>query len=127
MTFRLAAVRAGLELRPGTSPPVLQRIARFTKAAPGHRFDLIRAYLRLFGPATPKQVAEYLDAPLKEVTARWPEDVVEVTVDGEARSLLATDEKALASAHAKGTRLLGPFDLFLQARDRATLVPDLAN
>ncbi|MEO3780617.1 winged helix DNA-binding domain-containing protein [Micromonospora sp. B11E3] len=127
MPFRLAAVRAGLELRLGTSPPVLQRIPGFRKAAaPDDRFDLVRAYLRLLGPATPRHVADYLDAPVKDVKARWPSDVVEVTVDGERRWLLAGDERALASADARGCRLLGPFDLFLQARDRSTLVPDAA-
>ena len=126
--FRLAAVRAGLELRPGTSPPVLERITGFRKAAaPGERFDLVRAYLRLLGPATPKQVAEYIDAPLQDIKARWPEDVIEVTVGREARSLVAADEKDLESAEAEGVRLLGPFDLFLQARDRSTLVPDAAH
>ncbi|WP_329010348.1 winged helix DNA-binding domain-containing protein [Micromonospora rifamycinica] len=129
MPFRLAAVRAGLELRPDTSPPVLQRIPGFTRAATsGDRFDLIRAYLRLLGPATPRQVAEYLDAPVREVQARWPEDVAEVRVDGEVRSVLAADEPALASCDdTTAVRLLGPYDLFLQARDRATLVPDPAH
>ncbi|MFG1721168.1 winged helix DNA-binding domain-containing protein [Micromonospora chalcea] len=127
MPFRLAAVRAGLELRLDTSPPVLERIRAFRPAAtPGDRFDLIRAYLRLLGPATPKHVADYLDAPVKEVKARWPRDAVEVSVDGETHWLLAADEAALASADATTTRLLGPFDLFLQAKDRATLVPDAA-
>ena len=127
MPFRLAAVRAGLELRLDTSPPVLERIAGFRRAAaPGDRFDLVRAYLRLLGPATPRHVADYLDAPVKDVKARWPDDVVEVTVDGEARSLLAADAEALESADVRATRLLGPFDLFLQAKDRATLVPDAA-
>ncbi|MFD6260255.1 winged helix DNA-binding domain-containing protein [Micromonospora chalcea] len=127
MPFRLAAVRAGLELRLDTSPPVLERISAFRPAAaPGDRFELIRAYLRLLGPATPKHVADYLDAPVKEVKARWPRDAVEVSVDGETRWLLAADEAALASADATTTRLLGPFDLFLQAKDRATLVPDAA-
>ncbi|MEV0002903.1 winged helix DNA-binding domain-containing protein [Micromonospora sp. NPDC050980] len=125
MPFRLAAVRAGLELTPGTSPPVLRRIPAFRRAAaPGDRFDVVRAYLRLLGPATPKQVAGYLDAPVKDVQARWPQDVVQVTVDGETRSLLADDEAALASAESTATRLLGPFDLFLQAKDRATLAPE---
>ncbi|MEW2444259.1 winged helix DNA-binding domain-containing protein [Micromonospora marina] len=127
MPFRLAAVRAGLELRLGTSPPVLERVPGFRPATtPGDRFDLVRAYLRLLGPATPKHVADYLDAPVKEVKARWPRDAVEVSVDGETRWLLAADEAALASAETTATRLLGPFDLFLQAKDRATLVPDAA-
>ncbi len=128
MPFRLAAVRAGLELQLDTSPPVLQRTAGFKKAvASGDRFDLIRAYLRLLGPATPKHVADFLDAPVKDVKAHWPEDVIEMMVGGEARSLLAADEQALESADATATRLLGPFDLFLQARDRATLVPVTAH
>lgn len=127
MPFRLAALRAGLELRPDTSPPVLQRINGFTRAdTPGDRFDVVRAYLRLLGPATPQHVAGYLDAPVREVKARWPGDTVEVIVDGQTRWLLAADEAALRSAGAEGVRLLGPFDLFLQARDRATLVPDAA-
>ncbi|MGC4896701.1 winged helix DNA-binding domain-containing protein [Micromonospora sp. DT31] len=126
MPFRLAAVRAGLELRLDTSPPVLERIPDFAPGEPGDRFDLIRAYLRLFGPATPKHVADYLDAPVKEVKARWPQDVVEVPVDGETRWLLAADEAALAAAGSAATRLLGPYDLFLQAKDRPTLVPDAA-
>ncbi len=127
MPFRLAALRAGLELEMGTSPPVLRRIAGFRKAPrPEDRLDLIRAYLRLLGPAIPKQVAEYLDAPVNEVKARWPEQAVEVRVGREARWLLASDEQDFESAEAKGTCLLGPFDLFLQARDRATVVPDPA-
>ncbi len=127
MPFRLAAVRAGLELEMGTSPPILQRITGFKKAsAAGERFDLVRAYLRLLGPATFKHVADYLDAPLKEVKERWPQDVIEVKVGKETRFLLAADEDAVESAQAKTTRLLGPFDLFLQGRDRATLVPDSA-
>ncbi|TWH66110.1 winged helix DNA-binding protein [Micromonospora olivasterospora] len=106
---------------------MLERIPGFRKAAtPDDRFDLIRAYLRLLGPATPKHVADYLDAPVKDVQARWPADAVEVAVDGEPRWLLAGDERALASADAEGCRLLGPFDLFLQAKDRSTLMPDAA-
>ena len=52
---------------------------------PGRTLERFRAYLRLLGPATPQQVAGYLDAPVKEVRARWPEDIVEQKVDGETR------------------------------------------
>ncbi len=127
MPFRLAAIRAGLELEAGTSPPVLRPIPGFTAAgAAGGRHDVIHAYLRLLGPATPKHVAEYLDAPVKEVKARWPDDAVQVVVDGETRWALADDRERLAGAagSVSATRLLGPFDLFLQARDRNLLVPD---
>jgi hypothetical protein len=125
--FRFAALRAGLELQPGTSPPVLQPIDGFTVAdAVPERLDVVRGYLRLCGPATPKEVAGYLDAAAADVTARWPEDAVEVSVDGERRWVLAADVDRLSAGPASTTRLLGPFDLYLQGRDRALLVPDRA-
>ena len=127
MPFRLAALRAGLELQPGTSPPVLQPIPGFTAAdTVPDRFDVVRGYLRLYGPATPKQVAEYLDAPRADVTSRWPDDVVEVTVEGERRWALTADADRLDAGPATTTRLLGPFDPYLQTRDRALLVADPA-
>lgn len=126
--FRLAAVRAGLELQPGTSPPVLAPIPGFAAAeVPAERFDVIRAALRLLGPATPQHVAVFLDAPVREVKARWPADAEALSVAGKPRWLLAEDVEALRQAGpVAGTRLLGPFDLFLQARDRDLLVPDPA-
>jgi Winged helix DNA-binding domain len=127
MPFRLAALRGGLELTADTSPPVLRRLPGFkpaARAAPDQ--DVIRAYLRLLGPATPKHVADYLDATVTDVKARWPSDTVEVSVDGQQRWVLADDEVAVADGRAKLTRLLGPFDLFLQARDRSLLVDDPA-
>jgi hypothetical protein len=129
--FRLSALQAGLELQPGTSPPVLERISGWRGPAKRLDPDLdpFRAVLRLLGPATPKQVAEYVDAPVKEVKAHWPDDAVEVTVEGEARGILEDDLDALRSppdvSHVLS--LLGPFDLFLQSRDRPTVVPDEAD
>jgi Winged helix DNA-binding domain len=121
--FRLAALRAGLELQPGTSPPVLQRIPRFKPAKQvAERLLVIPAYLRLLGPATPKHVADFLDAPVAEVKARWPEDAVEVKVGSEKRWSLGDVDRAPVTT----TRLLGPYDLFLQAKDRRLLVDDPA-
>ena len=122
-TFRLAALRAGLELQPGTSPPVLQPVPGLVPAPEvPERFDVVRAYLRLLGPATPQHVAGYLDAPVKEVKAHWPADAVEVDVDGERR--WALDADTLDGGSPAVTRLLGPFDLLLQGRDRELIVPD---
>jgi len=58
MPFRLAALRAGLELEPGTSPPVLRPVPGLTAAetVPPH-LDVVRGQLRLLGPTTPKLVA----------------------------------------------------------------------
>ncbi|WP_109507907.1 winged helix DNA-binding domain-containing protein [Nocardioides speluncae] len=124
-TFRLSALRAGLELQPGTSPPVLQPIPGFKPhQRVAKRYDVIRGYLRLLGPATQKQVSEFVDAPVKDIKAHWPEDAVEVTVEGERRWALDLDDGGPAPAV---TRLLGPYDLFLQGRDRPLLVPDPDN
>lgn len=125
MPFRLAATRAGLELEPGTSPPVLRRLPDLTPVA-AERFELVRLALRLLGPATPKLVAGYLEAPVADVERRWPQDVVAVQVEGEPRSVLADDVAALEAGPVRGTRLLGPYDLLLQARDRTLLVDDPA-
>jgi DNA glycosylase AlkZ-like len=128
MPFRLAAIRAGLELQAGTSPPVLQPVPGLTPAAEvPPRLDVVRAYLRLLGPATPQHVAGYLDAPVKDVKDRWPDDATEVSLDGERRWLLADDVDRLDVPAPDATLLLAPFDLYLQARDRPLLVPDPKN
>jgi len=150
-TFRLPALHAGVVLEPGTSPPVLTPVAgwptdhldRFvaTVEAPfrerdvPERLDPVRAYLRRLGPARPADVAAYLDSPAADVRRRWAElvaagELVEVEVDGEVRGVLAADLDGLLATPAAGdrddVRLLAPFDPWLQARDRETLVPDAA-
>jgi hypothetical protein len=125
--FRLAALRAGLELVPDTSPPVLRRIPGWSGRAAEAlaHLDPIRAALHLLGPTTPKFVAEYLDAPVRTVKGRWPADAVDVAVDGQVRAVLQADVDALADPPtASGVRLLGAFDPWLQARDRDLLVDD---
>jgi hypothetical protein len=131
-TFRLSALRGGLELEPKTSPPVLRRIPGWrtvAKRVPA-RLDVVRAYLHLLGPATPNAVAGYVDAPLKEVKTRWPVDAVEVTVDGRRRWALEGDLPLLAEGEADvdphRVRLLASFDMFLQAKDRELVLPDAA-
>jgi hypothetical protein len=142
--FRLSALYAGLELEPGTSPPVLRRIPGWRRrshgparaprgpgAAPEH-LQVVRAYLRLLGPATQKEVAAYLDAPVRDVVAAWPADAVAVDVAGRPTWLLESDVDALVEADGPrgddgaGVRLLGAFDPLLQAKDRDLLVPDEA-
>lgn len=137
MPFRLAALQAGLELEAGTSPPVLRRIPRLrapefrhlaTDADP--RVDVVRNHLRYYGPTTAADVAAFIEAPLSVVRARWPHDAVPVTMAGQRgpRFVLEADLAALREAEAptgpRVLRLLGPFDPYLQARDRQLLVPD---
>jgi hypothetical protein len=136
LTFRLAALHAGLELEPDTSPPVLRRVPRWPQAQVGDltpsaddgRLDLVRGTLHLLGPATEKQVATFLDAPPRDVRDRWPEDAVQVTVGGAEAWFLEPDLPALDQARSPSdepaVRLLGPYDLFLQGRDRDVILPD---
>ena len=79
--FRLGALYAGLELQPGTSPPILQRIPGWHKRDPGpaadpssapERLQPIRNYLRFLGPASPNDVAAFLDASVADIKAHWP-------------------------------------------------------
>ncbi|GHE13726.1 winged helix DNA-binding domain-containing protein [Klenkia taihuensis] len=120
-TFRLAALHAGLVLQPGTSPPVLEQTGVEPADAVPERLDVVRAYLRLTGPATPKQVATYVDSTVAEVRRHWPEDAEPVDVDGEQRWVLAGTQPP---ERARTTRLLAPFDPYLQVRDRELLLPD---
>ena len=88
---------------------------------------LIRAYLTLLGPATPADVAGYLGARRADLMKLWPGDLEEVSVDGRTAWL---PSGALTAARQAGparlTRLLGPFDPYLQARDRDLIVPNPA-
>ena len=143
MPFRLAALQAGLELEPGTSPPVLHRIPGLRPPVYGRlageaepAFDVVRNYLRFYGPAAPRHAAEFLDAPVKEVKDHWPADAVELEVgdvapEGRAgtRFVLAEDLDPVAGGDdgtSRAVRLVGPYDPYLQLRDRELLVADEA-
>ena len=129
--FRISALYAGLELEPGTSPPVLRRIPGWPRRTPGPAPDPlaapeglqpIRNYLRFLGPATPNDVAAFLDSPVVEIKAHWPPDAVEISVDGRQAWMLGDVEDIDPGL----LRLLGGFDLLLQGKDRDLLVPDRA-
>ena len=126
--MRVSSLAAGLELQPGTAPPVLQRrsgarVAKQPDTAALQR--LIRGYLTLLGPATPADVAGYLDVRRADLERHWPDDLVQVSVDGRAAWLPAEAADAATAATAPElVRLLGPFDPWLQARDRDLIVPD---
>jgi len=128
--MRSSFLAAGLELQPGTAPPVLQprRGARLPKGTDLVALrQLVLAYLRLLGPATPVEAAGYLGARRADLMAAWPDDLVEVRVDGRRAWLPAASVDALAAPRDPAVvRLLGAFDPFLQARDRDLIVPDKA-
>ena len=125
LSFRLGALRAGLELERGTSPPVMRPSEELAGGSTG-TLDLVRAALHLLGPTTPQQVAAHLGTASTAVRARWPEDAVEVEVEGRSLQLLAADAERAATGEPapRGTWLLDPYDPYLQARE--LLVPDRA-
>ncbi len=146
-TFRLPPLQAGLELEPGTSPPVLRRIPKLRPNRYGRlggeaeaRFHVVRNYLRFHGPARMKDAAAYVDTTSKDVKAQWPEEAVEVEIPDAGHPgpwhALEGDVELLdeggagpgpGPAHGSVVRLLGPFDPYLQLRDRELLVPDAAH
>ncbi len=144
LPFRLAALQAGLELEPDTSPPVLRPI-------PGMRpqlyrqlayeadagVDVIANYLRFYGPARVGDVAGFLDAPVKEIKTHWPTDAAELVITDvatagrpEPRFMLVEDLDAITATRSRPAgrtvRLVGPYDPYLQLRDRELLVGDEA-
>jgi hypothetical protein len=129
--MRPAALAAGLEFQPGTSPPVLQPRSRprvpKSVNVPALR-QLIRGYLALLGPATPADVAGYLDARRADLDGVWPDDLVEVSVAGAGTGWLPADraEELRSPPAPELVRLLGGFDPWVQARDRDLIVPDRA-
>ena len=131
MPFRLAALAAGLELEPGTSPPVLRPVPDWDRTpglgdsgrAPAH-LRVVDAYLRLCGPSTPPAVAAFLEMPPALVKAHWPVAAELVEVEGAAAHGLPGGPEPAATDGL--VRLLGPFDLWLQARDRELVLPDRA-
>ena len=128
--MRAAAPAAGLEIEPGTAPPVLlpRRGAKLpTRPDPSALGRLAAGYLRFLGPATVGEFAGYLEARRADVTDVWPGGLAEVCVDGRTAWLPAGFVDALREAPEPDlVRLLGPFDPYLQARDRNLIVPDKA-
>jgi hypothetical protein len=128
--MRVAAPAAGLEMEPGTAPPVLlpRRRAKLpTEPDPAALRTLALAYLRLLGPAGTGEFAGYLEARRADVAAGWPDGLVAVSVDGRRAWLPEPRLAALTQAPEPAVvRLLGPFDPYLQARDRDLIVPDRA-
>ena len=127
--MRTAAPAAGLELEPGTAPPVLvpRDGAKLPdRPDPAAVAQLALGYLTYLGPADVGDFAGYLEARRADVATVWPDEgLAEVTVDGKRRWLPEDQLDALRSAPAPNlVRLLGPFDPYLQARDRELIVPD---
>ena len=90
------------------------------------RLELVRRFLRSYGPATPADFAGWTGTGPTEARRRWAALGGEVADVG-GTSALAEDVPRLRRARRpEGVRLLPPGDPYLLARDRATLAPDPA-
>lgn len=128
LLFQQAGIFGSVGVAPKGNGTVLAPLARRfpVPAAASGTTGLVRTCLRFLGPAGPAEVAKYLGTRATAVKAVWPDDLAEVWVEGRKAWLPASDLDALVSAGSTHglVRLLPPGDPFLQARDRALLVPD---
>jgi hypothetical protein len=95
------------------------------------RAELVRHYLRCYGPSTPGHLAKWAGIGSADARRSWrlvEPELAEVTLEGGGRAwLLEADGARLASPPAaRGVRLLPPSDPYLALRDRDTLLPDRA-
>jgi hypothetical protein len=92
------------------------------------RAELLRRYLRCYGPSTPRAFAEWTvrsGADARAAFAAIESELVQVRVERSAEWLLEADLDALTSpVEPAGARLLPTQDPYLQQRDRDRLLPD---
>jgi hypothetical protein len=92
------------------------------------RAELVRRFLRVYGPATHSQLASWAQTAAshaKRLFAAVEDELEPASVEGRRGFVLASDVDRLASPPAAaGVRLLGGHDPYVAQPDRATLVPD---
>jgi hypothetical protein len=132
--FRLSAFPVGVGLDPTgrtllvTPPPAGWE--RPVDGDPVLAARLVLDYLRVLGPAGPREVADFVGTSATAFAAAWEAAspaLVEVVVDGRPAWLPAGDlDAALDAPDPDVVRFLPPLDPMLQARDRPLLAPDEA-
>jgi hypothetical protein len=89
------------------------------------RAELLRRYLRCYGPSTRKDFAAWLGVSAGDVGPWWSlveDELTEVDLDGPAWLRTADLDALRSSSMPTGVRLLPPRDPYTQLRDRETLV-----
>lgn len=127
LPFQQAGLAGGVQLQVTRDATELAPLPEAVKlpAACADVESLILAYLRLLGPATPAEVAKFLGTTQTQLRQRWPDGLAEVRVEGRRAWLPSDRLDALRAAQSpRFVRLLPPSDPFLQARDRALVVPE---
>jgi hypothetical protein len=126
--FQLAGLPAGVEIvataDKTTLAPLKKRPA--VPAESAGPAEPILSYLRLHGPATASEAAGYLGTTATAIRPWWPDDLVEVRVDGK-RAWITEDRFELLRRPPSArdvVRLLPAYDPYLQLRDRNLLEPD---
>ncbi|MGW5745719.1 DNA glycosylase AlkZ-like family protein [Amycolatopsis sp. NPDC003861] len=127
--MRIATPHAGVRLVTGASPATLAPLegrGRMRKTPdPAAATAVIERYLRVNGPASPGDAAEFAGTARAVVDRTWPEGLVPVQVEGKTRYLPEDRLPALENPpEPDAVRLLPPLDPFIQARDKGMLVPD---
>ncbi|PVZ13028.1 winged helix DNA-binding domain-containing protein [Actinomycetospora cinnamomea] len=97
---------------------------------PARAARLVCDYLRVLGPAGPKEVADFVGTSTTAFAPAWEAaltGLVEVEVEGRPAWLPTEDlDAALSAPEPDVVRFLPPWDPMLQARDRELLAPDAA-
>ena len=92
------------------------------------RHQLLRRYLRWFGPSAPGDFAAWAGITLRQSHALWSDagvNLVRISVDDRETYLAADDLRLLERAPSPpALSLVAPHDPYLQARDRGVAVPD---
>ena len=129
--MRIATPHAGVRLVAGATPATLAplegrgRMRKTPDAAAATA--VVESYLRLNGPASPGEAAEFAGTARAVVDKTWPSRLAEVKVEGKTRYLPEDRWRRWRTRRSPTlVRLLPPLDPFIQARDKALLVPDPA-
>ena len=105
--------------------PVLDPALDPAAGAAAARAELVRRYLRCYGPSDRRRFAAWVGISPGDASAWWcliEDELTPVEFDGRSW-LLTEDVEALHSAQLpRGVRLLPPHDPYTQLRDRATIV-----
>jgi hypothetical protein len=132
MLFRLVGVRGVFVIfRTGKEnlyAPTDQWLGKRKRADPAKaRVELLRRYLRCYGPSTVNHFADWVGITTADARQAWDamaDRLVEVSLEGRPAWVHADDVARLESPPtAASVRLLPPYDAYLDQRDRATLVP----
>lgn len=134
--FRLVGVRGVFVIAPRAGKDrVYVRTDQWLGASPDSdrgaaRTELLRRYLRCYGPSTADHFAAWAGIAPADAQHSWDplvDHLVAVDVDGRHSWLQAVDVARLETpAKATGVRLLPPYDSYLDQRDRAALLLDKA-